>query len=134
VQIISDMSHEKTIMQRHFALKAPCNNCPFRVETSMDLEPGRLNGIISTLVNDDHSTFQCHKTVHHANGGDWDDEGNYVASGNEAMCAGAAIYLEKLRRPTVAMRLGRVYSAHDPEKTRKHHADVISPISCEDAK
>lgn len=62
----------------------------------MELMPGRLEGIIETLVEDDHSTFQCHKTVHNSRtGGSWDDEGNYEATGLESMCAGAMIYLEK---------------------------------------
>jgi hypothetical protein len=63
-----------------------------------------LEGIISTLIEDDHSTFQCHKTVHSKRGGNWDDEGSYESSGHESMCAGAAAYLMKRGRPTVGMR------------------------------
>jgi hypothetical protein len=116
----------KSVMERHFALKAPCENCPFRVQGAIELEPGRLEGIIKGLVEDDQSTFHCHKTVHsNATGGDWDDYGNYVASGKEAMCAGAMMYLEKLGRPTVGMRIGRILGSYDPSKLEKHHDHVI---------
>lgn len=118
----------KDIVQRHFSMTAPCSNCPFRKTGAISLEPGRLDGIIKDLVEDDHSTFQCHKTVHaKATGGDWDEDGNYVASGKEAMCAGAMIYLEKLGRPTVGMRIGRIHGAYDPEKLLRHGDDVIAP-------
>nr|WP_206770516.1 hypothetical protein [Pseudomonas mohnii] len=85
-------------------MKKPCANCPFLKEGAIPLSRGRLEGIISTLIEDDHSTFQCHKTVHSKRGGNWDDEGNYEPSGHESMCAGAAAYLMKKGRPTVGMR------------------------------
>ncbi|MFC6674062.1 hypothetical protein [Marinobacterium aestuariivivens] len=89
----------------HFRLKKPCQNCPFRIEGAIELAPGRLEGIVKDIVENDMTTFHCHKTVHSKNGGEWDEEGNYVASGQEAMCAGAAAYLMKVGRPTVAMRM-----------------------------
>ena len=63
-------------IKQHFRLKKPCANCPFLKEGAIPLSRGRLEGIISTLIEDDHSTFQCHKTVHSKRGGNWDDEGN----------------------------------------------------------
>ena len=89
---------------QHFRLKKPCANCPFLKEGAISLSPGRLEGIASSLVKDDHSTFPCHKAVHSKRGGDWDEEGNYSPSGHESMCAGAAAYLMKKGRPTVGMR------------------------------
>jgi hypothetical protein len=90
----------------HLRLKKPCGNCPFRVKGAIELQPGRLDGIIESLLADDRSTFQCHKTVHSDSGGEWDDDdGSYTPSGNEAMCAGAAALLMKRGRPTVAMRI-----------------------------
>ena len=94
----------------------------------MELMPGRLEGIIETLVEDDHSTFQCHKTVHNSRtGGSWDDEGNYEATGLESMCAGAMIYLEKIGRPTVGMRIGRLFGEYSPEMLQAHFSAVIEP-------
>lgn len=91
-------------IKQHFRLKKPCANCPFLKEGAIPLSRGRLEGIISTLIEDDYSTFQCHKTVHSKQGGNWGDEGNYEPSGHESMCAGAAAYLMKKGRPTVGMR------------------------------
>jgi hypothetical protein len=116
-------------IETHFKLRKPCENCPFLKQGAIDLAPGRLDGIIEQLVTDDYSTFHCHKTVHGPKGGDWDDEGNYRASGDESMCAGAMIYLEKLGRTTVAMRLGRALGVYNPDRLRSAFADVIDPES-----
>ncbi|EHD8952103.1 hypothetical protein OCP19_004830 [Salmonella enterica subsp. enterica serovar Typhimurium] len=89
----------------HLRLKKPCANCPFRKEGAIELAPGRLEGIINDIVENDMTTFHCHKTVHLKSGGEWDEEGNYAPSGQESMCAGAAAYLMKIGRPTVAMRI-----------------------------
>ena len=90
---------------RHYRLKRPCVNCPFLKSGAIELMPGRLADIARGLMVDDGSTFQCHKTVHSRKGGEFDDDGNYTASGNEAMCAGAAAFLMKKGRPTIGMRL-----------------------------
>lgn len=115
------------LVRAHFRLSKPCANCPFRKQGAIELEPGRVEEIIDDLMQNDMSTFHCHKTVHHPKGGDWDDHGQYTPSGHEAMCAGAAIYLEKLRRPTVAMRIGRVTGLYMPESLQPHFGDVIDP-------
>ncbi|GAB2875358.1 hypothetical protein GCM10027093_08460 [Paraburkholderia jirisanensis] len=113
-----------------FALRKPCANCPFRTHGAIELAPGRLAGIVDGLVNDDRSTFHCHKTVHNdRTGGEWDDEGTYHASGSESMCAGAMIYLEKLGRPTVAMRLAVLFKLYDPARLLPHYGSVIDPAS-----
>lgn len=100
--------------KHHLRLKRPCSNCPFLKKGAIELNPGRLEGIIEGLVEDDHSTFQCHKTVHSSRGGEWDDDGNYKPSGHESMCAGAAAYLMKHKRPTVGMRLAFAVGAAKP--------------------
>lgn len=111
-----------------FKLRRPCSNCPFRKEGAIELQPGRVEGIIDTLLSDDYSTFSCHKTVHNARtGGEWDDDGNYSASGFESMCAGAMIYLEKAGRPTVGMRLGQRLGMYCPEDLTPHFNSVIDP-------
>lgn len=114
--------------EAHFKLKRPCENCPFLKVGAIELLPGRLEGIIDDLVSDDHTSFQCHKTVHNKRtGGEYDEDGKYTASGRESMCAGAMIYLEKLGRPSVAMRLGRVWGIYDPERLKDSFEDVIDP-------
>lgn len=116
----------KTILDTFFALKRPCGNCPFRKEGAIGLAPGRLAGFVTDLLDGETTTFHCHKTVHNDRiGGEWDEHGNYRASGQESMCAGAIVYLEKLGRPTVAMRLGVLYGMYDPERLKPCYPDVI---------
>lgn len=116
--------------QNMFKMRRPCENCPFLNVGAIELTPGRIKGIIDTLVSDHHSTFHCHKTVHNGRtGGEWDDEGNYVASGDENMCAGAMIYLEKLGRPTVGMRVGRVLRMYSPDDLTPHFEAVLDPVN-----
>jgi hypothetical protein len=120
----------KTILDTFFALRCPCANCPFRKDGAIELGPGRLAGIVEGLVSGEHLTFHCHKTVHNdRTGGEWDDDGNYRASGQESMCAGAIVYLEKAGRPTVAMKLGVLYGMYDPERLEPCYSDVIEPSS-----
>ncbi len=116
-----------------FRLARPCPNCPFRKEGAIELMPGRLEGIIDGLVRDDWSTFHCHETVHSAMGGEWDDDGNYTPSGQEAMCAGAVIYLEKAQLPTVGMRLGRAMGVYDPTKFTRYSDEIIEPYDVDEA-
>jgi len=111
-----------------FRLKKPCSNCPFLKEGAIELQPGRLDGIVKHLLADDWSTFRCHKTVHNKKtGGEWDDVGRYHASGKEAMCMGAAVYLEKLGRPTVAMRIAMLSGMYDQDATKAIHPLIIDP-------
>lgn len=114
-----------SVIGKAMRLKTPCNNCPFLKKGAIELRPGRLDGIVDDLLRDDMSTFQCHKTVHHKNGGEWDEEGVYRPSGNEAMCAGAAAFLMKRGRPTVGMRLGLVTGAVEVSAWDKAKALVI---------
>lgn len=100
----------------HLRLKKPCDNCPFLPEGAIELEPGRLEGIIQHLLENDQSTFFCHKTLHSIRGGDWDDEGNYTPSGEEAMCAGAAALLMKRGRPSVNMRIAFATGVATPDQ------------------
>lgn len=100
--------------KHHLRIKKPCSNCPFLKEGAIKLRPGRLEDIIDGLIKNDQSTFPCHKTTHSVRGGDWTDEGKYEPSGHEAMCAGAAAYLLKQHRPTVAMRVAFAMSIADP--------------------
>lgn len=95
-----------------YALKAPCENCPFLKDKSkaIGLAPGRVNGIIASLLDESATGFSCHKTVYHPKtGGKWveteDGDERYQQSGKEQQCAGALAVLEKLNRPTQLMRI-----------------------------
>lgn len=110
------------------AMKMPCENCPFRREGSINLRSGRLESIIDDLVSNDHKNFYCHKSVHGKNGGQWDDEQNYTESGNELFCAGAAAYLMKIDRPSIAMRYAFVTGLVSPVRYKDLADQVIDPI------
>ena len=115
-------------INHHLAIKKPCANCPFRKVGAIRLNEGRLESIIDALTEDDMGTFQCHKTVHSSNGGTWDDEGNYIPSGNESMCAGAAAYLMKVGRPTVLMRASFALGLSKPSDWDEAKEMIIEPI------
>ena len=120
------MSKADDTIKAHFKLRKPCSNCPFLKKGGIELAPGRLDGIVNGLLDDDCSTFHCHKVVHSAKtGGTWDEDGNYTASNKESMCAGAMIYLEKAGRPTVPMRLGHIFGAYSREALEPHFDKVI---------
>jgi hypothetical protein len=118
----------KSPIKTHFRLKRPCQNCPFKKKGAIELEPGRLKGIVEGLLKDDASSFPCHKTVHCSAGGEFDDEGNYIASGHEAMCAGAAAYLSKVGRPTIGMRIGFLTNEITPSDWDAVMDDIIDEI------
>lgn len=100
-----------TPFENLFKLRKPCANCPFLKSGAIELRPGRLAGIIENLVDDDHSTFFCHKTVSRADNQHL-DTGEYLPVGTESMCAGAMIYLEKSagRLSTCGWRAGWAYT------------------------
>lgn len=116
-------------------MKRPCANCPFLKVGAIRLMPGRREGIIQGLLEDDFQTFYCHKTVNNSNEDDWGDydedteSSRYKESGNEAMCAGAAAYLMKVGRPTVGMRVAFAMDIAKPEDWDEAQQLVIGEIS-----
>ncbi len=101
-----------------FKLKAPCGNCPFLREGALPLRDGRVEDIARTLVLDDYSTFSCHKTLPHQR----------KTKGPEAHCAGALIYLEKAKRPSVWMRLAASTGIYDAQTMRASWDRIIEPF------
>jgi hypothetical protein len=116
-----------------FKLKKPCANCPFLKEGAIELAPGRLEGIIQGLVEDDHNWFMCHKTVYSKTGGHHEcdeetGEDRYVASGRESQCVGAMTYLYKAGQTSVSMRLAHVTGVIDLGELEAQADKVIDPI------
>lgn len=102
-----------------YALNKPCANCPFLKDQNkaIELQPGRVEGIIESLLDGSASSFACHKTTH---SGEWvetdDGEEEYQSSGKEQQCAGSLAVLEKIGYRTQLMQvMGRV-GAYDAEK------------------
>lgn len=106
-----------------FKLKKPCENCPFRKHGAIELRPDRVKGIVDGLVKNDQSTFHCHKTVHGPKGG-----GDGDLTGEESYCTGALIYLQKIGRPNVAMRLGAALGMFDPASLEAQYGVVLDSV------
>jgi hypothetical protein len=51
------------VKAKNFDMKRPCANCPFQREGAIELRPGRVQGILENLLEDDRNCFVCHKTV-----------------------------------------------------------------------
>jgi hypothetical protein len=102
-----------------YALKKPCANCPFLKDRSkaIDLQPGRVTGIINSLILDHASGFSCHKTTHRGDYVETDDgEEIYVPGGSELECAGAMAVLEKIGHRTQLMQVMGRLGVYDPDK------------------
>lgn len=112
-------------LQHHFRLKKPCKNCPFRREGGIELRPGRLEQIVKNLLENDHDSFVCHKTVDYSNEERWDENGRYEMTQRESMCAGAAALLMKRGRPTVGMRLAFLTGSASPDDWDQIQAEII---------
>lgn len=121
----------------YFQLKNPCSKCPFRKCSTIELRPGRLEGIVEDLLANDRSTFTCHNTLSSSRGDelDSDDEQDEGRPSNaldyrngEKMCAGAATYLMKVGRPSVGMRYAMHSGSIDFDHWKKAEHSVIDPL------
>ncbi|CAE6821443.1 hypothetical protein R70006_06218 [Paraburkholderia domus] len=122
------MRTDLTEFFRHFfRVKTPCRKCPFRTEGAIELRPGRVQEIIDHLLESDDHSFRCHETVHSAKfGGEWDDDtGTYAPSNNEAHCAGAAIFLQKMQRASIWMRFAHSQGVLDLADFTAQSGNVI---------
>lgn len=109
-----------------YSLSRPCVTCPFLKCGGTELVPGRLAGIVKTLLADDRESFICHKTLRPGMAGTGDSMAKErPPSGSERMCAGAMIVLEKLGAPSIGMRIAELYGRYTPERLRPHFENVI---------
>lgn len=82
---------------------------------------------MSDLDANDTKVFHCHKSVHSKDGGEWDDDtGEYQSSGNEKVCRGALIYMNKKKRLPVLARIAIVMGVIKLEDLDKQAELVIS--------
>lgn len=94
--------------------KRPCSNCPFRHDgKGIELNPGRIEGIVTELLADDQQTFVCHKTLH----------------AERKTCAGAIGLMLKLGRLPVIARLGLATGLVSVADIEASAAMVIDPES-----
>jgi hypothetical protein len=91
-------------MLKQFKLNQLCADCPFRKDDkAIKLEPGRIKGIIDSLVTQEVLTFHCHKTVY-GNSCNFDEEGEYTPK-DVSHCPGAIAVMKKLGKDTVAVQI-----------------------------
>ena len=117
----------------YYRLKTPCSKCPFRKDSPIELRPGRLEGIVETLLKDQTSTFTCHNTFSSTRDDDdcdddAEDSGSLDYRNGEKMCAGAAAYLMKVQRPSVGMRYAMHSGSIAFDQWDKAAVTVIDPI------
>lgn len=92
--------------------KRPCANCPFRCDGSaIELHPGRVQGIVKELLDNDHKTFLCHKTL----------------DKDRMTCAGAVGVMSKVGRLPFIARLGLEFGVITDDDVDASAAMVIDP-------
>lgn len=99
-----------------FSMKTPCPECPFRSDVKPYLRVERVEEIIEAIT-DHQQTFACHKTTK------FDDYGEHLSSASEQHCAGALIFLERIKRPNQMMRIMERLGEYD--RTR---LDMDAPV------
>jgi hypothetical protein len=95
---------------KDFRLNKPCADCPFLKEGAIYLSPGRLEGIIQTLLANDACVFFCH-----------------TARKKKAYCLGAMVYLDKCGRPNVPMRIGWACKELPQGRLERNKDRIIDP-------
>lgn len=95
-----------------FKQVAPCADCPFLRSGAIELNPGRLDGIIADLLRGQN--FLCHTRY-------------YSHPRVRQPCAGAIIYLEKARRPNHLMIVMQMLGDYPRARFLRHAKRVIDP-------
>jgi hypothetical protein len=109
-----------------FALRKPCNKCPFRTDVQPYLRTQRVVSILRSITEGDAS-FACHRTTA------YDDDGEPIPGKKEQHCAGALILLEKIKQPNQLMRIGVRLNFYKPAKLRMDALVYDTPIAMVDA-
>jgi len=104
----------------NYDMKRPCEHCPFRNDKPGFITPARAREIAHAIIQEQR-TFTCHETTVPVE----DDDGNsdMVDGPNAQHCAGALIFLERLKRPNQMMRIAERLGMYDYKKL-----DMGAPI------
>lgn len=99
---------KKSSVEKFYALRRPCDNCPFRTDIQPYLRKDRALEIVQHL---ERGSFSCHKTVDYSNEDeDGEDRTGHKPGPTEQQCAGAMIMQEKAgglgQMGRIAERLG----------------------------
>lgn len=100
--------------------QTPCKTCPFRSDVEFVLSAGKVTSIVGALLED--GDFACHNTTV-ATGG---------RLGNEKVCIGAAIFLEKVRKGGLRANLSFRLREHYKGDFVREQLDMDAPVfECE---
>ncbi|KAB7891346.1 hypothetical protein [Poseidonibacter ostreae] len=95
------MSSETKLNSDMYRKSKSCNNCPFLDNgKKIRLNNGRVNDIKEMLLNDNASSFNCHKTVYSL-----DEDMNTTEKQELKMCYGAYKFLKENDSPNIQMKL-----------------------------
>ena len=97
-------------MVMKYTQTVPCNNCPWRKETSCLLIPARVKELQKNMLSWGGGAFPCHKTV------DYSNNSNGVETPNSVHCAGALIFAEKQGFANQMMRIAERLRLYDARK------------------
>lgn len=104
--------------KKFYALRRPCDNCPFRTDIKPYLRRDRAVEIVQNLGR---GTFSCHKTI------DYDaledNDPSEVPGPTEKQCAGAMIMQEKAGHLGQMGRIAERLKIYDHEKL-----DMDAPV------
>jgi hypothetical protein len=92
-----------------FNMKAPCDDCPFRSDHPIPLNPGRIEGIVESIMMKD-APFPCHKTTH-------------GSQKTPSHCAGALIFQKKNSFWSLAARIAMIAGWFKPDRL-----DMRAPV------
>ena len=103
---------------KRYALRRPCENCPFRTDIPGYLRPERAREIAESIACG--AEFPCHKTTVP----DPDDDSLNVGAEHSQMCAGAMILMEHEQAPNQMLRVAERIGLYDAGKL-----DMDAPVA-----
>ena len=102
-----------------FTKYKPCDNCPFRFNTSMRLTEDRAFEISDNMLSSNGGDFPCHKTT------EFNEDGEHVPRANNEFCAGALIFAEHNEVANQSMRIAERLGMYDRNKYMKYASEVF---------
>lgn len=99
---MSRLLDDPRVQAEIFAQKTPCQECPFRRDSTVTYAPGEVITYASYFVSFPGATFPCHKSVPKS-----DDRSQWSPwQDGQVLCAGGLIFAVKNRRFNLVMLEG----------------------------
>lgn len=101
--------------------RSPCKTCPFRSDISFSLSVDKVASILAALRGDED--FACHNTT----------VATGCRPGEEKVCIGAAIFLERTRAGGVRANLSFRLRESERHEFRRELLDMDAPVFATEA-